>query len=61
MSDLAWQKSSFSGGAQDNCVEVAPGTGHVHLRESDDPGVVLSADRSVFRALVTHLKAARTA
>ncbi|WP_327402650.1 DUF397 domain-containing protein [Streptomyces sp. NBC_01288] len=36
--ELRWQKSSFSGGAEGNeCVEVAATPGMIHLRESDTP------------------------
>ncbi|OII69072.1 DUF397 domain-containing protein [Streptomyces sp. CC77] len=34
--DLHWSKSSYSGGAGDNCIEVARGTGSVHVRDSKD-------------------------
>ncbi|MDX2700768.1 DUF397 domain-containing protein [Streptomyces ipomoeae] len=38
-----WQKSSFSSGPDgSNCVEVAHGSAELLLRESDDPGRVLS-------------------
>ncbi|MFF4539151.1 DUF397 domain-containing protein [Streptomyces aureus] len=38
-----WQKSSFSGGGEGNaCVELASTAAALHLRESDDPAVVLS-------------------
>jgi uncharacterized protein DUF397 len=32
--DLAWFKSSYSGGSGDDCVEVAASTGTVHVRDS---------------------------
>ncbi|GAA2470928.1 DUF397 domain-containing protein [Streptomyces thermolineatus] len=34
--DLAWFKSSYSGTEGDNCVEVAFGSGAVHVRDSKD-------------------------
>ncbi|MEU2181457.1 DUF397 domain-containing protein [Streptomyces thermolilacinus] len=34
--DLHWVKSSYSGGAGDNCVEVAHAPGAVHVRDSKD-------------------------
>ncbi|CAL9418300.1 DUF397 domain-containing protein [Streptomyces sp. enrichment culture] len=34
--DLHWFKSSYSGTAGDNCVEVAHGPGAVHVRDSKD-------------------------
>ncbi|MGX1916201.1 DUF397 domain-containing protein [Streptomyces phaeochromogenes] len=33
-SDLAWLKSSYSGTEGGQCVEVAAGTGVVHIRDS---------------------------
>ncbi|MFE7115788.1 DUF397 domain-containing protein [Streptomyces sp. NPDC057654] len=58
MSDLTWQKSSFSGGGNGECVEVAaaPG-GAVRLRESDRPGAVVSVPAAGLRGLVRQLKA----
>ncbi|WP_405842155.1 DUF397 domain-containing protein [Streptomyces sp. NBC_01518] len=36
--ELRWQKSSFSGGAEGNeCVELAATLTTIHLRESDTP------------------------
>ncbi|MEU1374843.1 DUF397 domain-containing protein [Streptomyces triculaminicus] len=32
--ELEWFKSSFSGDQGDDCVEVADGTGAVHVRDS---------------------------
>ncbi|MFG3047965.1 DUF397 domain-containing protein [Streptomyces sp. NPDC048202] len=32
----AWFKSSYSGTTGDNCVEVAPGPGVIHVRDSKD-------------------------
>ncbi|MFE2532896.1 DUF397 domain-containing protein [Streptomyces sp. NPDC059371] len=38
-----WQKSSYSGpGDGDSCVELASTPAMLHLRESDDPGTVLT-------------------
>ncbi|MFJ4898622.1 DUF397 domain-containing protein [Streptomyces sp. NPDC088727] len=46
MAPLIWQKSSFSGEAA-NCVDVAVAPdGTLRLRESDDPDVVLTANRA---------------
>ncbi|MEU6393811.1 DUF397 domain-containing protein [Streptomyces sp. NPDC046939] len=33
---LAWRKSSYSAGDGGECVEVAAGTGRVHVRDSKD-------------------------
>ncbi|MFE8015568.1 DUF397 domain-containing protein [Streptomyces antibioticus] len=38
MPRLTWQKSSFSGGGEGNCVELAASSSsRIHLRESDRP------------------------
>ncbi|MFD9593872.1 DUF397 domain-containing protein [Kitasatospora sp. NPDC059973] len=59
MFDLSWQKSSFSGAeGADNCLELAPGTGDLrHLRESDDPDVVVTTDVAKLRAFILGVKA----
>ncbi|MDC0772859.1 DUF397 domain-containing protein [Streptomyces sp. HD] len=42
MSELRWQKSSFSEGGAANCLELATDpTGRPHLRESDTPSSVI--------------------
>ncbi|MFJ2776464.1 DUF397 domain-containing protein [Kitasatospora sp. NPDC087315] len=59
MQQLTWQKSSFSnaeGGS--TCLELAPGTGDLrHLRESDDPDVVITTSTAKLRAFVLGAKA----
>ncbi|MFB9510497.1 DUF397 domain-containing protein [Streptomyces aurantiacus] len=41
--DLHWQKSSFSGGGDDeDCLEISATPTTLHLRESDTPAAVLS-------------------
>ncbi|MDN3056025.1 DUF397 domain-containing protein [Streptomyces sp. SRF1] len=58
MSQLAWRKSSFSTGDAPNCVELATGpSGRPHLRESDDPEVVISTTPAALRALLRAVKA----
>ncbi|NJQ03274.1 DUF397 domain-containing protein [Streptomyces zingiberis] len=45
--ELAWIKSSYSGGDGDDCVEVATSPGSVHVRDSKDtsrPPLSLSSD-----------------
>jgi hypothetical protein len=43
MSELVWQKSSFSEGGAANCIELVARTlDTLHLRESDDPTIVLT-------------------
>ncbi|WP_327189876.1 DUF397 domain-containing protein [Streptomyces xinghaiensis] len=52
-----WQKSSFSGnGPDNNCVEAAAESGVVSLRESDAPGVVVTATPRAFGALIRGIK-----
>ncbi|MFG2672418.1 DUF397 domain-containing protein [Streptomyces sp. NPDC048445] len=56
MAPLIWQKSSFSGEAA-NCVNVAAAPdGTLRLRESDDPDVVLAANRAGLSALLASIK-----
>ncbi|MDQ0813601.1 hypothetical protein QFZ63_005315 [Streptomyces sp. B3I7] len=53
MTELDWRKSSFSGD-QANCLylaAVAP-VGPVHLRESDQPGTVLTTTPGALAALI---------
>lgn len=58
MPELVWQKSSFSTGGQGECVEIAAGAaGLVHLRESDDPQVVITTTPAALRALLRAAKA----
>ncbi|MFD7707356.1 DUF397 domain-containing protein [Streptomyces sp. NPDC059785] len=57
---IAWQKSSFSGGDDSsNCVEVAATRGARLLRESDQPGTVLSATGTALAGLIRHLREQR--
>ncbi|MPY52276.1 DUF397 domain-containing protein, partial [Streptomyces acidicola] len=43
MTELTWQKSSFSEAGGANCLYVAAApTGPVHLRESDHPDTTLT-------------------
>jgi hypothetical protein len=58
MSQLVWQKSTFSGGASGNCVEVAADSaGTIHLRESDAPATVATTTPPALRALLATIKA----
>ncbi|MFF2043314.1 DUF397 domain-containing protein [Kitasatospora sp. NPDC058170] len=59
MSETLWQKSSFSGGdAANNCLELALGSGGFrHLRESDEPEVILTTDAAKLRAFLLAAKA----
>ncbi|MGY0058739.1 DUF397 domain-containing protein [Streptomyces sp. LZ34] len=58
MSRLTWRKSSFSTGEAANCVELAADpTGTPHLRESDDPEVVIATTPAALRAFLRGAKA----
>ncbi|MFF2127972.1 DUF397 domain-containing protein [Streptomyces olivochromogenes] len=60
MSELDWQKSTFSGGPQGECVNVATAPdGTIRLRESDDPGTVLATTPDRLAALLQHIKPRR--
>lgn len=57
MPELTWQKSSYSAEAA-NCLYIAatsPGT--IHLRESDEPDVILITTGPRLRELIRTLKA----
>ena len=57
MTELAWQKSTFSGGPEGECVYVAPAPdGTIRLRESDTPDVILATGPEGLAALLRHLK-----
>ncbi|KOG91069.1 DUF397 domain-containing protein [Streptomyces varsoviensis] len=58
MSQLTWQKSSFSEPGSDTCVEVATDlSGGAHLRESDAPTQVIATTPAALRALLRAVKA----
>ncbi|MFJ3791877.1 DUF397 domain-containing protein [Kitasatospora sp. NPDC090091] len=59
MLHLSWQKSSFSGAeGADNCLELASGVGDLrHLRESDDPDVIVTTTAARLRAFILGAKA----
>ncbi|WP_037887340.1 DUF397 domain-containing protein [Streptomyces viridochromogenes] len=58
-----WQKSSFSGGGDDaDCVELAAarqGAGTVLLRESDEPGTMITTTATGLAALIRHVRLSR--
>lgn len=58
MSNLGWQKSSFSGG-QANCIQLAMVGAGVQIRESDDPDVRLCAGPRALASLIGAVKAGR--
>ncbi|MFF1710942.1 DUF397 domain-containing protein [Streptomyces sp. NPDC058268] len=56
MTDLVWQKSTFSEAAGTNCVYVAaPQDGTVRLRESDAPETALTTTPEALAALIRTL------
>lgn len=55
--DTVWQKSSFSGGGDaSDCVELAARQGTLLLRESDEPGTMITATATGLAALIRHLR-----
>ncbi|MET9160617.1 DUF397 domain-containing protein [Streptomyces parvulus] len=53
-SELAWFKSSYSGGGGDNCIEVALRPGVVLVRDSKDTGrQSLAVSRDAWSAFTT--------
>ncbi|WP_405861318.1 DUF397 domain-containing protein [Streptomyces sp. NBC_01515] len=57
MTELAWQKSTFSGGPEGECVYIAATPDKtIRLRESDTPDVTLAAAPEGLAALLRHLK-----
>ncbi|MEV8324735.1 DUF397 domain-containing protein [Kitasatospora sp. NPDC056731] len=59
MSHLVWQKSSYSDAeGADACLELAQGDDDLrHLRESDDPDIIVTTTTAKLRALVLGAKA----
>lgn len=57
MSKFVWQKSSYSGSGDNNCVELAAAEAALALRESDAPTVVLHTHHLQLTALLHHIKA----
>ncbi|MDX3532210.1 DUF397 domain-containing protein [Streptomyces sp. ID05-39B] len=56
MQTLHWQKSSYSGDSS-NCVYVAASvTGTLHLRESDQPDVILTTTAPGLHTFICALK-----
>ncbi|WNE97986.1 DUF397 domain-containing protein [Streptomyces luomodiensis] len=58
MSDLTWQKSSFSDGAGPNCVELASAPDGIRIRESDEPEAVIHTNPATLRSFIRAVKAA---
>ncbi len=61
MSELAWQKSTFSEPGSDTCIEVAVDPHRtLHLRESDTPTAMIATTPAALRALLHGIKAGAT-
>ncbi|MFI6549678.1 DUF397 domain-containing protein [Streptomyces prunicolor] len=56
MPEITWQKSSYSGSGETNCVEIGATPHTLALRESDSPTVVLHTDRPQLTALLRHIR-----
>ncbi|MDX3530224.1 DUF397 domain-containing protein [Streptomyces sp. ID05-39B] len=54
---VQWQKSTFSGVAGENCIEISRAEPLLLLRESDDPTAVLWASPEGLSALIRRIKA----
>jgi len=58
MSQPVWRKSSFSSGAQEECVEVAPGhNGLILFRESDRPDEIVTTTGPRWNIFIRAIKA----
>ncbi|MFG2651708.1 DUF397 domain-containing protein [Streptomyces sp. NPDC048436] len=57
MPQLNWQKSSFSGGPEGDCLYLATAPdGTIRIRESDTPDAVLATAPARLTSLLRHLK-----
>ncbi|MGW6362038.1 DUF397 domain-containing protein [Streptomyces sp. NPDC055092] len=57
MPNLTWQKSSYSGGPEGNCVNIATAPdGTIRLRESDDPDTVVFTEPAQLALLIRQIK-----
>ncbi|WP_316782700.1 DUF397 domain-containing protein [Streptomyces sasae] len=53
--NLAWFKSSYSGGSGDDCVEVATRPTTIHIRDSKNPqGPQLTLSPTTWANFLTH-------
>jgi hypothetical protein len=57
VSESNWQKSSFSGGGGNNCIEVAPYGEQMAIRESTRPDSIVTTDIEALRTLLFRVKA----
>lgn len=56
MSEIKWQKSSFSGD-RDDCVEMSLLDGAILVRESDDPTTIVTTTPDKARTFILGVKA----
>ncbi|MBV9446420.1 MAG: DUF397 domain-containing protein [Streptosporangiaceae bacterium] len=57
LSGAVWRKSSYSSGGGNACVEVAPASNSIAIRDSKDPdGGILVVDPGAFRDLTARIK-----
>jgi hypothetical protein len=55
-----WRKSSYSGSTGGDCVEVAPLTPHIAVRDSKNPGGgTLTLSAAAFSAFLDHVAGGR--
>ncbi|MFJ2264342.1 DUF397 domain-containing protein [Streptomyces sp. NPDC087844] len=55
MPEITWQKSTFSGGPQGECLYIAPAPdGTLRLRESDTPDTILATTPQGLAGLLHH-------
>ncbi|MEV4440218.1 DUF397 domain-containing protein [Streptomyces sp. NPDC049577] len=57
MTTLSWQMSTYCE-AGSSCVGIAA-SGAIHLRESDDPHVIVTARAEGLGTLISHIKSGR--
>ncbi|MBI0374714.1 DUF397 domain-containing protein [Streptomyces albiflaviniger] len=55
-SEIIWQKSSFSGGGGEQCLETAKVAGDILLRESDDPSIIVKTTPDKLAAFILGVK-----
>ncbi|MFJ8939872.1 DUF397 domain-containing protein [Streptomyces sp. NPDC102365] len=57
MPEPSWQRSTFSGGPQGECLSIATAPdGTIRLRESDTPDVTLATAPQALAALLRHAR-----
>ncbi|MFJ6719658.1 DUF397 domain-containing protein [Streptomyces sp. NPDC091259] len=54
---INWQKSSFSGGGGENCIEVGRQADGIVMRESDDPQAIITTSPAKLAAFIKGVKA----